>query len=180
VLGAAILVPVVNLTIVGLFAVFVPRTGGRAIRGAAVALVTNPLILSILAAILVNAAGLAPIPVLSEALALMGQAALTIMLLCVGASLRLRGLSADAWPILLAAVGKLAVFPAAILGASALLGLAPLPTAVALIFGAVPTGAAAYALARQLGGDAALMATMISVQTLLSFAAMPLILTLGP
>lgn len=180
VLGAAVLVPVVNLTVVGLFAVFVPRKDASALGGAAFALMTNPLILSILAAAGVNGAGLAPIPVISETLALLGQAALPLMLLCVGASLRLRGLSADAWPIALSAAGKLLVFPLAILGAGALLGLDPLPTAIALIFGAVPTGAAAYALARQLGGDAALMATMISVQTLLAFAAMPLLLTLAP
>jgi predicted permease len=180
VLGAALLVPVVNLTVVGLFAVFLPRKGGNALRGAAVALMTNPLILSILAAALVNAAGLAPMPVISDTLGLLGQAALPLMLLCVGASLRLRGLSADAWPIALSAAGKLAVFPAAVLGASVALGLDPLPTAIALIFGAVPTGAAAYALARQLGGDADLMATMISVQTLLAFATMPLLLTLAP
>jgi malonate transporter and related proteins len=113
VLGAALLVPVVNLTVVSLFAVFLPRPGGRPIRGALVSLGTNPLILSILAAIGFNAAGLAPIPVVSETLSVLGQAALPIMLLCVGASLKLRGLTADLAPVVLAAFGKLAVFPLA-------------------------------------------------------------------
>jgi malonate transporter and related proteins len=179
VLGAALLVPVVNLTVVSLFAVFLPRPGGRPIRGALVSLGTNPLILSILAAIGFNAAGLAPIPVVSETLSVLGQAALPIMLLCVGASLKLRGLTADAAPVALAAAGKLAVFPLAILGAAWALGLGPLPAAVALIYGALPTGVAAYTLSRQLGGDAPLMATMITVQTLMAFAAMPVWLTLA-
>ena len=45
----------------------------------------------------------------------LGAAALPIMLLCVGANLKLRGLSGDALPIALSAVGKLLVFPAVVL-----------------------------------------------------------------
>ena len=55
----------------------------------------------------------------------------------------------------------------------------PVAGKVALIYGALPTGVAAYTLARQLGGDAPLMAAMITVQTLLAFAIMPLWLSLG-
>jgi hypothetical protein len=149
------------------------------VRGAILALLTNPLILSILAAIGFNAAGLAPIPVISETLGVLGQAALPIMLLCVGASLKLRGLSADALPVALSAIGKLAVFPLATIAAAAAFGLDPLAAAVALIYGALPTGVAAYTLSRQLGGDAPLMATMITIQTLLAFAVMPVWLTLA-
>jgi malonate transporter len=119
------------------------------------------------------------IPVLIDTLEVLGQAALPIMLLCVGASLKLRGLTADAMPVALSALGKLAVFPLAILGAAALLGLDAEAAAVALIYGALPTGVAAYTLSRQMGGDAPLMATMITFQTLLSFAVMPIWLTLA-
>ncbi|GAA5070864.1 AEC family transporter [Roseibacterium beibuensis] len=179
VLGAAVLVPVVNLTVVSAFAVMLPRPGGRVVRGAALSLATNPLILSILAAIAFNALGWAPIPVLSETLAVLGQAALPIMLLCVGANLKIRGLSADWQPMALSAIGKLLVFPLAILAAAALLRLDPLAAQVALIYGALPTGVAAYTLARQLNGDAPLMAAMITVQTALAFAVMPLWLSLA-
>ncbi|MCT4683612.1 MAG: AEC family transporter [Roseicyclus sp.] len=179
VLGAAVLVPVVNLTVVGLFSILLPRPGSPVLLGAAKSLATNPLILSILAAAGVNLVGWAPIPVLQETLSVLGQAALPIMLLCVGASLKLRGLQADWLPMALAAGGKLLLFPAVILGMALALGLPPLTAQVALIYGALPTGVAAYTLARQLGGDAALMAAMITVQTLLAFAVMPLWLTLG-
>lgn len=179
VLGAAVLVPVVNLTVVGLFAVLMPRPGGSVLWGAVRSLATNPLILSILAAGVVNKLGLAPIPVLQDTLSVLGQAALPIMLLCVGASLKLRGLRADLLPMGLAAMGKLVLFPAVILGLALVLGLPPLTAQVALIYGALPTGVAAYTLARQLGGDAPLMAAMITVQTLLAFAIMPLWLSLG-
>ena len=179
VLGAAVLVPVVNLTVVGLFSVLLPRPGSPVLLGALKNLATNPLILSILAAAAVNLMGWAPIPVLQETLAILGQAALPIMLLCVGASLKLRGLRADWLPMALAAGGKLLVFPAVILAAALALGLPPLTAQVALVYGALPTGVAAYTLALQLGGDAPLMAAMITVQTLLAFAVMPLWLTLG-
>lgn len=179
VLGAAVLVPVVNLTVVGLFSVLLPRPGSPVLLGAAKSLVTNPLILSILAAAVVNKMGWAPIPVVQDTLAVLGQAALPIMLLCVGASLKLRGLQADAVPMALAAGAKLVLFPLVILGLALALGLPPLTAQVALIYGALPTGVAAYTLARQLGGDAALMAAMITVQTLLAFAVMPFWLSLG-
>jgi len=179
VLGAAVLVPVVNLTVVGLFSVLLPRPGSSALVSAAKGLATNPLILSILAGATVNWLGWAPIPVVQETLSVLGQAALPIMLLCVGASLKLRGLQADLLPVAIAAGAKLVLFPLVILGLALLLGLPPLTAQVALIYGALPTGVAAYTLARQLGGDAPLMAAMITVQTLLAFALMPLWLSLG-
>ncbi len=179
VLGAALLVPVVNLTVVGLFSILMPRPGHPVLLGAAKNLATNPLILSILAAAVVNRLGWAPIPVVQDTLAILGQAALPIMLLCVGASLKLRGLKADAGAMALSALGKLVVFPLVILAVALALGLPPLAAQVALIYGALPTGVAAYTLARQLGGDAPLMATMITVQTLLAFAVIPLWLSLG-
>jgi predicted permease len=179
VLGAAVLVPVVNLTVVGLFSVLLPRPGSPVVLGAAKSLATNPLILSILAGVAVNGLGWAPIPVLHDTLSVLGQAALPIMLLCVGASLKLRGLSADLVPMAIAAGIKLIVFPILIMGVALAFGLPPLTAQVALIYGALPTGVAAYTLARQMGGDAPLMAAMITVQTLMAFALMPLWLSLG-
>ena len=179
VLGAAVLVPVVNLTMVAVFVIGLPQKEGRVLRQAVGAFFANPLILSILAGLAVGAMGLGRIPVITDTLEVLGQAALPIMLLCVGASLKLRGLKADAIPVVLAALGKLAIFPVAILVATALLGLDAEAAAVALIYGALPTGVAAYTLSRQMGGDAPLLATMITFQTLLSFAVMPIWLTLA-
>jgi predicted permease len=45
---------------------------------------------------------------------------------------------------------------------------------VAGLFGAVPTAASGYTLARAMGGDAPLMATIITVQTALAFITLPL------
>jgi malonate transporter len=122
VLGAAVLVPVVNLTMVAVFVIGLPQRKGGALRGAVAAFFANPLILSILAGLAVGAMEIGRIPVITDTLEVLGQAALPIMLLCVGASLKLRGLRADAAPVALAALGKLAVFPLAILAVSSALG----------------------------------------------------------
>ncbi len=180
VLGATVLVPVANITAVIGFVVLMPQTKpGSAIWDAVRQLGTNPLILAILAGVAINLAGIALIPVLHETLEVLGQAALPIMLLSVGASLKLRGLSADLAPLLFSVAGKLALFPAVTILAALALGLSPLSAQVALIYAAIPAGVVAYTLARQLGGDASLMAAMITIQTLLSVLTLPLWLSLG-
>jgi len=60
-----------------------------------------------------------------------------------------------------------------------LLGLDPVTRDVALLFAALPTATSAYILARQLGGDAELMAALITGQTLLAMASLPLWLRLA-
>jgi predicted permease len=47
-----------------------------------------------------------------------------------------------------------------------------------VLFAALPTSSSAFILARQLGGDTALMAAIITAHTLLSFATLPLALSL--
>ena len=44
---------------------------------------------------------------------------------------------------------------------------------ILMLFASLPTASSAYILARQLGGDTALMANIITLQTLLAFVAIP-------
>ncbi len=175
VLGSALLVPVVNITVVTLMA----RQLGGGGKLILVGLVKNPLILSICAGALFNLAGLSEVPVLHETARLLGNAALPIMLLCVGANLKLRGLSRSKRTIGYSMVGKFLISPIAVILAALVLSSDPLLVQVALIFAALPTGAASYTLAREMRGDAPLMAAIITMQTLLSFITLPLTLLLG-
>jgi predicted permease len=179
VLAAALLVPVVNVTIVTLLTVMLRRESGNLVRATLRDLARNPLILSIAAGLGTNLAGFGGLPVIDETAGLLGAAALPMMLLCVGANLRVRGMQASLGPLALASAGKLAVFPAAMLVALLLFPPGALAAEVALVFGALPTGVAAYTLARAMGGDAPLMAAIITVQTGLAFLTIPLTLTLG-
>jgi len=52
-------------------------------------------------------------------------------------------------------------------------GVGALDLAVALTAASVPTSSAAFVLAKQMGGDAQLMAELITLQTLVAFVTMP-------
>ena len=58
------------------------------------------------------------------------------------------------------------------------LHLPALESSVLVLFFALPTAPTAYVLTRQLGGDGHLMAGIITLQTLLAAASLPLVLTL--
>ena len=118
-------------------------------------------------------------PVLHEIARILGNAALPIMLLCIGANLKLRGLSGSRKVIGFSMVGKFLINPIAVVFAALALTSDPLVVQVALIFAALPTGVASYTLAREMRGDAPLMAAIITTQTLLSFITLPLTLLIG-
>jgi malonate transporter len=90
------------------FVIGLPRPGVNVLRGAISRSSTNPLILSILAGLAVGGGPRAHPRPLRHALEVLGQAALPIMLLCVGASLKLAGVEGRCLPVALSALGKLA------------------------------------------------------------------------
>jgi predicted permease len=66
------------------------------------------------------------------------------------------------------------VFPLAILILAQHFQIGIVPTSVAMIYGSAATATSSYTLARQMGGDAPLAATIVTLQTLLSFLTIPL------
>ena len=54
-----------------------------------------------------------------------------------------------------------------------------LTAAVVILFSATPTATSAYILARQLGGDAGMMAGITTLQTAAALVTLPLVLTLA-
>lgn len=141
-------------------------------------IVANPLILSCAAGLAVNAAGFHDFGPLSSALDLLGDAAMPIALICVGAGLDFTALRASGGRVAFASAFKLLVMPAILYSAVSLTGAGPLAAAVAAGLGGTPTAAAGYTLAREMGGDAQLMAAIITATTLLSFLTMPLVIGL--
>jgi malonate transporter and related proteins len=79
---------------------------------------------------------------------------------------------------MLASVLKMGVFPASVYVITTYFMLSPTMVLIAVIFAAAPTSSAGYALAKQMGGDAPLMATLISVQTLLAVLIIPIVILL--
>jgi len=175
----ALLIPVTNLSMVSLM--IVTLRGGEpsgVIRVILKELMRNPILLAVFFGWLVNLSGIEYIPVVFDVCQILGAAALPIVLMCVGANIRIRAMAASTLPVLISITGKLMVFPLAIILIGLALNIDPQTLIIAVIFGSVPTAAGAYSLAKQMGGDAPAMAAIVTVQTALSFITMPLTILL--
>ena len=169
----AIMIPLINVLCVLVLTV---HAGGSAtVAGVLRGLITNPLIMACLTGIGLNLSGIG-LPWGSAAvLEILARAALPLGLLAVGAGLRLEGL---ARPGLLAAASglKLLVLPALAAGLCWAVQPGRLETAVLVTFAALPGAPTAYILARQLGGDAPLIAAIVTVETAAALATLPAVL----
>ncbi|MEQ6889632.1 AEC family transporter [Halomonas sp. CS7] len=175
--AVALLVPMVNVLCVASF-IAAGTLGTASLGRTLTALARNPLILACLAGIGLNLSGLGLPGWSAPTMELLGRAALPLGLVAVGVALRpaaLLRVDRGAWA---ANLIKLVLMPATVLALALLLGLDPVTRDVALLFAALPTATSAYILARQLGGDAELMAALITGQTLLAMATLPLWLKL--
>lgn len=171
---AAVMIPVLNLFCVLIFAWYGsarPTPGGVAL-----ALVRNPLILACLLGIGMSLSGLRLPGPAASVLDLLGGMALPLGLLAVGAALDLKALARSGQAVLSAGVIKLLLMPLLAWLLARGIGLDEDATRALLVFAAVPTASSAYILARQLGGDAPLMANIITAQTLVALLTMPLML----
>ncbi len=174
-LASALLIPVTNLSVVPSLAVLLPRNDGQKLLLVVTReLVRNPLLLAVGIGIAVNLTGVGRIAVIHDVARILGSAALPIVLLCVGANIRVRKMATSARPMVLSILGKMLVFPLVIFALSRWIGLNETETMVAMLFGAAPTAASGFTLAREMGGDAPLMAAIITIQTLVAFITMPL------
>lgn len=170
--AVALMVPVVNVMCVASFVA--AGTLGRGSLGKSIAaLVKNPLILGCLVGIGLNISGIG-LPGWSEdSISLVGRAALPLGLVAVGVALRPAALLRFDRGVLATNSVKLALLPALVLALAWLLGLDNVTRDVALLFAALPTATSAYILSRQLGGDAELMAAIITGQTLIAMLTLP-------
>jgi hypothetical protein len=171
------LVPLVNILAVScLIRHGAGRRPGRSAAFKAVA--GNPLILACVVGLTMNALDLSLPSVLDRALQAAGQAALPMGLLAVGAGLRPSGLTRHIRPALSASALHLLLLPAVAAALSHLLQAPDSIRTTALIFTAVPVSVSSFILARQMGGDHEAMASIITLQTALALASLPLVLLL--
>lgn len=109
---------------------------------------------------------------------LMARASLAAGLLIVGAGLDIRRLAKPGLPHVLATGLKLFLMPLMAVSFARYAGVSGNDLIVTIIAASVPSAAAAYVLARQMGGNAPLMAEILTLQTLLALGSMPLMITL--
>jgi malonate transporter len=133
----------------------------------------NPLILSTVAGLVANLAGLHWPDTVSAALQRIGLAALPLGLMAVGAGLKFDGLKAS--PGLAAGLLGIrhAALPLLAIGLGFGLSLPPAQATILVAFAALPTAPSAYVLAVRMGGQGAFVAGLVTVSTLLCAFSLP-------
>lgn len=166
----AVMVPVFNVgSVLGFI---VPQHGisrggwRRSVRE----LPRNPLILACVLGILLAwfAPGVLTGTLIGDSLTLLAQASLPLALLVTGAALDLARIRAAPVLLLLAALGKLLLAPALTAALAWACGAGAIGIAAAAILMACPTAVANVPMARQLGGDEALMAAQVVLTTVIA------------
>lgn len=165
----AVLVPPTNLLSVFSVSLLVSKQQGQSAAKVMVKeLFRNPMLISVAVGLLINFTALSIPAILDQSMALMSRAALPMLLLSVGASLKISALQGNWPPLIGALMSKLLIFPAILFAGALWLNLPPLVTVCLVVFGALPTAVSAYPFAQQMGGNAKLMADIITLQTLAS------------
>lgn len=170
----SVMIPLVNVLCIGVFARY--THGQVRPKAMLLSIVRNPLIMASLSGIVLNLLPFKLPEVLWSAVGKLGQMALPLGLLAVGAGLRLKALRASGISLLWASGVKLLLLPALVFMLCTWLEMAALERAVLVTFAALPTASSAYILARQLGGNAAMMAVLITGETLFSMITLPVVL----
>ena len=173
---ASVMIPLLNLLCVLVFALYSDKR--PSILTVLKQISSNPLILACLMGLALNLSDLG-IPVLvTPVLDLLAQVALPLGLLAVGAGINLKAMRSSGVPLMMGVATRLIVMPLFGLVIGSMLQLSPEALLIFMVFASVPTASAAYILAKQLNGDAPLVANIISAQTLLSMLTLPVALSL--
>lgn len=176
-LSAAAMTPLLNIVNVGVISIYGSgvRMNGRAM---ALSILKNPFVLSSVGGVVWQLLQL-PMPVMGvQVLDMIGKGALGLALLAVGAGLRIDEALSTKGPVLLATFLKLLVMPLFMAVWLWILGVSGEAAAVAILCGAVPTGSGAYVLAKHMGGDAPMIASILTLQVICAAVTIPLVLSL--
>ena len=175
--SAAAMTPLLNVLCVVVMARFASEAGVSA-RALLLSIIRNPFVFSSLGGVAWQLSGLQLPEMGLQVLDMIGRGALGLALLTVGAGLRL-GDAMTGWkPVAAAVMLKLLAMPLIMAGTLMLMGVEGQAFAVAMLCAAVPTGSGAYVLARQMGGDAPMVANMLTLQVIAAAVTIPLVLDL--
>ena len=168
-------IPLINIICITIFAVYV-NDQKATFSGMIKSIVTNPLIVACVIGGSINYIDLT-IPIIAlNVLKILSASALPMGLLSVGFSLDLRSIKEAKLELVISTVLKLLIKPVCMYGVGIYFGLDTLFLSIVVVFAAMPTAPSAFVLARQLGGDIKLMASIITLQTIVSIFTISLIL----
>ena len=169
-----VFITVVNMITVVAFNLNATPSALRLISG----ILKNPLIIACLVGITMNLSQLPTPEFINETLSVFGRAALPLALLAVGAGLRIKSLQSINRKIVVPSVIKLIISPVVMMLLTALLINDQRISDLLILFACLPTASAAYIMSRKMGGNAELMASIITFQTIVSVLSVTVILFL--
>ncbi|HEY0848398.1 MAG TPA: AEC family transporter [Bradyrhizobium sp.] len=148
------------------------------VRTVVMTVVQNPLIWACAIGLAVNVTHL-PLPkVWHDVAEALGRSSLGIGLLVTGAGLHLEGLFRPSLAASIAVFLKLVLMPVLAIALGLSFGISGPGLVIVAVCSAVPTSSSAYVMARQMGGDAPLLAQIMTLQTILAAITMPIVIAL--
>jgi len=171
----AAMIPLLNVLAVGVITRFAGSTRPSN-RQFVETLIKNPFIWSCVIGLLIRPfIGFIPTFIVAPA-TMIGQISLGAGLLAAGGGLEFGHLRIPGAAHWVSSIAKLIAMPLIASLFASFFNLTGVPLAVTILCMSVPTASASYILARQLGGNAPLMAEILTVQTLMGMASIPVIL----
>lgn len=176
-ISCAIVVPLVNVISVVGFTMYGANNTRIRVSTTVLSVLGNPMILGCLIGIGLSLAPFALPEFATATLDLLANGALVTGTLTVGAALRWQGSFHQFGIIAVASVVKLVLLPLAAAWIGMTVGLTALPLSIAILVTATPPAPSSYVLARKMGGDSTLMASITGVQTIIAMVTLPVLLT---
>ncbi len=171
-LALSIMVPLLNTITVIVLSIYGRSDTPPEFAAVGRKILTNPLILACGTGLVFNWLGIPDI--LFSTIDIIGDGGLGLALLAVGAGMRFGQAAQHKMLLTIGVLTRLIGMPAFVIAMSWLVGLDGLARTVAIIAGAVPTASSAYVMARKMGGDAALMSSIVTFQVIAAFFTLPL------
>jgi malonate transporter len=171
----ASMIPLINVLSVVVLARYAPNSPAK-VKHVLVHLVRNPFIWACGLGIALNAAGL-PLPkVFTGFMNVLGQASLPLGLMIVGAGLDLKTVHRIDAAVLVSTAAKMLLLPAIAIAVGYFANVGWPALAVIAIASSVPSAPNGYMLARQMGGDAPLLARILTIQIFVALISIPVAL----
>lgn len=173
----AVIIPPLNVINVSVLARF--SDGDSGLGDVLHKLLRNPFIIACVAGAVLNLTGIGLPSQIFSLLDILGGGALGLGLLTVGAGLHFSLVLDHRLLVSFGAAIRLLGMPLLMFCGAWLFGVEGVPRTVAVIAAAVPTASTSYILARQMGGDAPLMANLITVQVIVASLTLPVMIWLA-
>lgn len=134
----------------------------------------NPLLLSTIIGLLLNFSGIDFPEFVDNTLDKLSRSTIPLGLICVGAALALRNGTQQGTLLSWMLVVRLMMMPIVAIILAFLFTLPPTTAQTLVLFAALPSSSAAYILTVRMGGDARLVAAIISLSTVIAILTIPL------